>query len=69
MNKYAKVIWTAGDVQTLRPDLSDTEAENFLERNQKHIQERLVELGWDVIETLIGMDKHLPEKPPEEEGE
>lgn len=59
INKYGKVVWTAEDVQTLRPDLTIVEAENFLGRNEKHIRDRLIETGWDVLETLIQMDGHI----------
>lgn len=54
--KFAKVEWTAEDVQTLREDMSTEEAESFLQNNQKHIQDRLVELGWEVIETLLSYE-------------
>lgn len=56
-NKYAKVEWTAEDVLTLRPDMSIEEAEEFLQTNQKYIQDRLVELGWDVIESLLSYER------------
>ena len=54
MNKYATVSWTADDVQTLRPEWSVEKCEEWLESNQRCIQDRLVELGWEVIENLLG---------------
>lgn len=36
--------------------MSTEEAEEFLRNNQKHIQDRLVELGWEVIETLLSYE-------------
>jgi hypothetical protein len=39
-----------------QPKISELEAIDFLERNSKHIQDRIVELGWEVIETLMQMD-------------
>lgn len=53
---YAKVEWTAEDVQTLRPDWTDDQCEEWLMANQKYIQDRLVELGWEVIESLLAYD-------------
>ena len=50
---YAEVAWTVGDIQALRPEMTDEQAAEWLEFNQKHIQDRLVELGWDVIEALL----------------
>lgn len=50
---WAKVEWTAEDILSLRPEWTEEQAEHFLSLNEKHIQNRLVELGWDVIETLL----------------
>jgi len=56
MKGYAKVEWTPEDVITLRENMSMEEAEEFLQSNQKYIQDRLVELGWEVLETLLAYD-------------
>jgi hypothetical protein len=56
--------WCAEDVQTMRPDLTTAEADAFLCRNWKYIQDRLCELGWGVIETNLAMDDQLPPEPP-----
>ena len=53
---YAEVAWTVEDIQALRPEMTDEQAAEWLEFNQKHIQNRLVELGWDVIEALLSYD-------------
>jgi hypothetical protein len=54
--KFATVSWTVEDILTLRPDWSEDQAEEWIIKNQKHIQSRLVELGWEVIETLMECD-------------
>ncbi len=51
---YARVIWQPEDVATLRPTWSREQCEEWLDENEKYIQSRLIELGWDVIETLLG---------------
>jgi len=56
MNKYAKMAWTAADVQTLAPKMTEAEAEEWLSDNQSHITDRLTELGWDVITSLLQYD-------------
>jgi len=56
MRQYAKVVWTAADVAGLRPGWSFTECEEFLRKNSRHIQDRLIELGWEVIEALLPED-------------
>lgn len=55
--EYAKVAWTTADVLDIRPKWSEAQAKAALERNEDYLQERLTELGWDVLETLIGMDE------------
>lgn len=52
--KYATVTWAAEDILTLRPDWNTEIAEEFLDANERRIQDRLVELGWEVIESLLG---------------
>ena len=54
VKRYAPVTWTAYDVQTLRPYWSLERCERELAENEKHVQDRLIELGWDVLDTLIG---------------
>ncbi len=53
MDRFAEVAWTPADVQTLRPFWSLERCQRELEENERHIQNRLVELGWDVIDILI----------------
>lgn len=53
MKTYANVGWTVGDVQSLRPSMTDEQAAEWLENNGKYVSERLVELGWEVLEALL----------------
>lgn len=50
---YATVRWTAEDVLNLRTNWTEEQAEDWLSNNEKYIQSRLIELGWEVIETLL----------------
>ena len=54
---FATVNWTAYDVQSLKPDWDVEKCEEFLEGNARRIQDRMIELGWEVIETLLTEDK------------
>ena len=56
--RYANVSWTPDDVLTLF-DISREEAEDWLIQNEQHIQEALVQRGWDVLEEL-GVSDGLP---------
>jgi hypothetical protein len=53
---YASVGWSAEDVKTLAAGLTDEQAIEWLENNQNHIIDRLVELGWGVLETFLAKD-------------
>jgi hypothetical protein len=55
-NKYAQVVWMAGDIQTFRPKWTLERCEEWLSDNGKYIQDRLVELGHEVIEDLLSME-------------
>lgn len=50
---FAVVAWTANDVKTLRPRWSIKRCEEWLGQNERRIRDRLIELGWDVIDTLL----------------
>lgn len=49
----AAVTWHAEDVQTLKPNLSLEKCNEWLEDNERHISDRLIELGWEVIDALL----------------
>lgn len=51
--RYAKVVWSPEDIQSINPDMTYDEAEEWLQNNAKHIQSRLIELGHQVIEDLM----------------
>lgn len=51
--KFATTSWMAEDVLTLRPNWTRDQAEEFLNENEKHINEAMVSAGWTAIETLL----------------
>ena len=59
---YATVGWTPEDVQSLtddedcQPTITKEQALEFLVNNERHIQNRLVELGFEVIGDLMRYD-------------
>ena len=55
-DEYAKVVWRAEDVQALKKNWSLPRCEEWLEDNERHIADRLIELGWDVMDTLLNME-------------
>lgn len=51
--KFAECVWTKYDVKTLRPKWSLKKCEEFLEENEKVIQEATIGYGWEVIEEIL----------------
>lgn len=68
-NQYAKVVWLAGDVQSLRPEWSEDQCKQWLAENEGTIQDRMVEIGWEVIEDLLGYDDDEDEYEEDEDEE
>lgn len=66
MNRYAEIAWTAADVQTLAPRLTEEEAEEFLRRNAKYIAQATIEYGWGCLETYLQMDGEDTSNPEED---
>lgn len=52
-DSYAKVTWRAEDIQTLKPNWSMDKCEEWLSDYERNISDRLIELGWEVIQTLL----------------
>ena len=48
------ITWGVVDVQTLRPDWTEEMCEQFLVSDGKHLMDRSIEYGWQVLETLLG---------------
>lgn len=63
---FATVGWQIEDVQSLAPRMTDDEARAWLLKNEKYIAERLIELGWDVIQTFLRMDGIDMSEPDDE---
>lgn len=47
------VTWSAEDVQSLREDWSIGQCAEWLEQHYKSLQDRMVESGWEIIESLL----------------
>jgi len=49
------IEWSWEDVQSLRPKLSQDECYEMLDKIAEGLHDRSVELGWDIMEILIGI--------------
>ena len=52
---YAKVVWRAEDVMALF-EITEDKAHDFLCNNERNLQERMVERGWEVLDTCGDME-------------
>ena len=50
---YAMIRWSPEDIQTLRPKWSHDKCAEWLFNHQTRIQDRTIELGWEVIDCLL----------------
>ena len=53
MEPKASIIWTPTDIQTLRPEWTLEECEQWMASHRKCIVDRSVEFGWQVIQNLL----------------
>lgn len=51
--EFAVVKWRIADIQELRPNWTEDECIAFLEEIEGNLQDRMIERGWDVIDTMI----------------
>lgn len=54
------IKWQPGDVQSLT-GWPLSECEDFLARNGKHLKDRSIEVGWEILEALINEEKSCQE--------
>ena len=47
------ITWRAEDVQTLKEDWTLAECQEWLNVNGKYIVDRSIEIGWEVIDSLL----------------
>ena len=50
---YATIHWTPADIKSLHPEWSDEKCCDVMHNIAGWLEDRSIELGWEVIETLI----------------
>jgi len=65
--EYAKVVWRAEDVQSIKKDWSLPRCEEWLEDNERHIADRLIELGWEVLDVLVRQRSYNEEEEADDD--
>jgi hypothetical protein len=58
-NKIMKrtITWSAEDIATVKPDWTEEQCEEWLDDNWGHIQDRMIELGWEVIDCSLPQEE------------
>lgn len=51
--QFAEVTWSIEDLKTLQEDWTEEQLLEWMDLNEDHIRDRLIELGWEVIDTTI----------------
>ena len=51
--EYAKVYWTARDIQILNSEISIEKAETILEEIEKQLKASMIEKGWQVLQDRL----------------
>jgi len=55
------IRWSWEDVQSLRPHYSKQQSLEMLEKISRNLEERSIELGWDIMEMSIQMNEDVEE--------
>lgn len=50
------ITWEVEDIKSLRPNWSEDKCEEVLGEISGQLEDRSIELGWEVIEDLLNMD-------------
>ena len=53
--EYARVVWRVEDVMDLFA-VTEDKAHDFLCNNERNLQDRMVERGWEVLDTCGDME-------------
>ena len=65
--EYAKVVWRAEDVQSIQKNWSLPKCEEWLQDNERHVSDRLIELGWEVLDVLVRQRSYNEEEENDDE--
>lgn len=55
MEKYVVTSWCPADVKAINEHWSDEKCQEMLFKVSNYMEDRLIELGWEVLEDLLNM--------------
>ena len=50
---YGEMRWNIQDIKSIKPNWTDDQCHKFWEVNESKFTDRITELGWEVLDTLI----------------
>ena len=56
---YGMTRWNIDDVKYLAPTWTDEQCHNFMERHDRHLKDRMIELGWETLDLYVAQEKQL----------
>jgi hypothetical protein len=57
MEKYVEVSWCPADVKDIYPEWSDDKCIEMLNKVSRYVEDRWIELGWEVLETHLDLEE------------
>lgn len=61
MEKYVEISWCPADVKALYGHWSDEKCQDMLFKVCNYMEDRLIELGWSVLEDLLDLQGDIDE--------
>ena len=53
---YGMTRWSIDDVKCLAPEWTDEQCHEFMERHDRHFEDRMIELGWEVLDLYVSQE-------------
>ena len=54
---FGMTRWNIDDVKYLAPTWTDEQCHDFMERQDKYLTERMIELGWEVLDIYVAQEQ------------
>ena len=56
---FGMTRWNIDDVKYLAPTWTDKQCHEFMDRHDQHLKDRIIELGWEVLDLYVAQEKQL----------
>ena len=56
---YGMTRWNIDDVKYLAPEWTDEQCHEFMIRHDRYLKDRMIELGWEVLDVYVAQEKQL----------